>query len=102
MSLSDTALSLSPLSRLQHSLPIEFNVNFLMHVQRVDGFFSVLLLQRGILAFLNSALQRLDYSLCSGHITATELLHSLHKVNNPEAIEQGLRMPRYLVEGEVH
>ena len=62
----------------------------------------VLLLQGGILSFLNSSLQRLDCLSYAGHTTATELLHSLHKVNNPDAVEQSLRMPRYLLEGEVH
>ena len=64
-----------------------------MHVQRVDGFFSVLLLQGGIVAFLNSYLQRMDCLSYAGHTIATELLHSLHKVNNPDVVEQSLRMP---------
>ena len=73
-----------------------------MHVQRVDGFFSVLLLQGGILAFLNSALQRLDCSPCADYATALWLWYGVHKINNPDAVEKSLRMPRYLIEEEVH
>ena len=94
MSLSDTALSLSSLSQLQQSLPIEFDVNFLKHVQRVDGFFNVLLFQGSILGILKpcSTASGLFNTLC--RLCNSWLLYSLHKVNNPEAVEQGLRMPR--------